>query len=193
MKVTQQQKDQARELAIAYDCDLIYMNDLGEFFTSENLAMNSVKSDKSRLARFDTRVPYSDEIKQEAMALLADKRKSMALGNAGESQPSEAEITTVEIPSDSKPEPARPVVNILDGFADEEDEEGDGDDSSEDETATKEIAATQEIAGTEVTVDTEVSAAPEAKPVAAVEPVAEEKPAVPAKAPAKRATRAKKA
>ena len=66
MKATNKQIDKGQKLAKNLKTDILYINDNGEFFTSENLALLSVKNDKNRCQKLDySAVIKSDEASEE--------------------------------------------------------------------------------------------------------------------------------
>lgn len=53
MKVAQQQIKKGKELTEKLKTAILYINDKGEYFTSENLAQLSVKGDKKKYQKLD--------------------------------------------------------------------------------------------------------------------------------------------
>lgn len=53
MKITDEQKTKGIEIATGLKITVLYINDKGEFFTSENLAQLSVAGDKKKYQKLD--------------------------------------------------------------------------------------------------------------------------------------------
>lgn len=64
MNITQKQHDKAQSLMIELKTDEIFINEGGEFFTSENLASLSVKGDKKKFTKI-SKTPINEASKDE--------------------------------------------------------------------------------------------------------------------------------
>lgn len=53
MKATKEQIEKGKELAEKLKTDILFINEAGEYFTSENLAQLSVKGDKKKYQRLE--------------------------------------------------------------------------------------------------------------------------------------------
>lgn len=64
LKITSETKKRAEDVATKNGLSMIFVNDKGEFFSNENFAALSVKSDKSKYAKIEV-VAVSDDSEPE--------------------------------------------------------------------------------------------------------------------------------
>ncbi len=72
MKITESQQKQARELAEKHGCKELYLNDKGEFFTSENYAAMSVSNDKEKYLKLSIGIEVNAEKSTNDLGKAAD-------------------------------------------------------------------------------------------------------------------------
>jgi hypothetical protein len=69
MKANQEQTQKGKSLAGRLKTDTLFVNERGEFFTSENLAQLSVKGDKKKYRKLDYSTPFAaDDAEAEELA-----------------------------------------------------------------------------------------------------------------------------
>jgi hypothetical protein len=65
MNATNEQIEKGKELAEKLKVTVLYINDKGEYFTSDNLAQLSVKGDKKKYQKLDYSAAVKDEIEDD--------------------------------------------------------------------------------------------------------------------------------
>ncbi|GAA4825562.1 hypothetical protein [Algivirga pacifica] len=75
MRPTKKQKEQAQDIMEKHGHDALYVNKKGEFFTSKNLALNSVKMEEQHIALIEKSEAVADEPKEEATAEQDEKKE----------------------------------------------------------------------------------------------------------------------
>lgn len=73
MKITDEQRTKGQELAKQMRTDVLYVNETGEYFTSENLAQLSVAGDKKKYQKLD----FAPAVDEEDLEVTIELIKSL--------------------------------------------------------------------------------------------------------------------